>query len=833
MTEPTLPQEGDRRRSGTLILLAALAVVLVLAFSLWNVATSYRTALADTQANADNLARAFANHVSRSVSETRRIVDSITRDIANQDGNTDAPESILHQLLVDWSADAPQLQGLVIINETGTLVAGSLNLPEQRVDVSDREYFTWHRDNADRSLRVGDVTRSRVTQEWFISATSRIVDSEGRFRGVVVAALAPEYFADFHASVVLPGASFVELVNQDGEVLARSPMDDRELGVPSELVAGHRTGAMSAPESLDQGTFLVAEHAINKLPMAIKVAIDRDASIMHWRNLARNHGIFTIVGVAILLLLLRALRQRTRRLESSEADFRRLAEERDLVLSSIPDAVIVTDASGMTVSYNPAAKDVFGASVDSVPSEERSRHFGLFLPDGSGYYPSAELPLARAIRGESVDDVEILIRNESVPEGLRFLISARPIMRSDGGIEGGLLVCRNVTALRDAEQRLIQAQKMDVIGQLTGGIAHDFNNLLTVIVGNSEVIAERANDQTTRELALMTNRAAQRGAELTHRLLAFARRQPLIPEPVDVRKLLVDMEGLLRRVVKEDIDIRLVLADDLGIAFIDQAQLESALLNLTVNARDAMSNGGRLTIEASNVVLDESYAERDSEVVPGSYVLIAVSDTGIGISAADMDRVFDPFFTTKPVGKGTGLGLSMVYGFIKQSRGHIGIYSESGSGTTVRLYLPRADIVAVEKPNWEAPPDPLLASAVILVVEDDELVREHVEMQLSHLGYQVISASDGIKALDVLRRDIPIDLLFTDVIMPGGMDGRELANRAGELRPGLRVLFTSGYTENSIVHHGRLDAGVELLQKPYRRADLERKIRDALTRTQE
>jgi CheY-like chemotaxis protein len=326
-------------------------------------------------------------------------------------------------------------------------------------------------------------------------------------------------------------------------------------------------------------------------------------------------------------------------------------------------------------------------------------------------------------------------------------------------------------------------------------------------------------------IAKLIDEAAGRGAELTKHLLAFARRQPLQPRNVDVNTLVLDTARLLRPTLGEHIEIESMLGNDTEPAHIDPSQLSTALLNLAVNARDAMTDGGKLTLETSNVVLDEAYAQNNPGAQPGAYVMIAVSDTGTGIPASVRDKVFEPFFTTKDVGKGTGLGLSMVYGFVKQSNGHIKIYTEEGYGTTIKLYLPRADTQAEMLPATETIKG---GTETILVVEDDAMVRGFVVTQLRSLGYRTCAAASGAAALTEVDSGASFDLLFTDVIMPGGMNGRQLADAVLQRRPGIKVLYTSGYTENAIVHHGRLDAGVFLLPKPYRKSELARMVRAAL-----
>ena len=402
-----------------------------------------------------------------------------------------------------------------------------------------------------------------------------------------------------------------------------------------------------------------------------------------------------------------------------------------------------------------------------------------------------------------------------------------PLADSKGWYTHWVAVERDVTERKRTAELLRQSQRLESVGQLTGGVAHDFNNLLTVILGNAELLQEQVLGSGQTTLAEMIVTAAQRGADLTQRLLAFARRQPLDPKTVDVNRLAADMEPMLRRTLGEHIEIELSRGGGLWHALVDASQLENALLNLCLNARDAMPSGGRLTIETANVHLGQDYADQHVEVKPGQYVMLAVSDTGAGIPKDILRRIFDPFFTTKSPGKGTGLGLAMVYGFVKQTGGHVAAYSEVAEGTTVKLYLPRA---RVEIAHDEAPRPAAVqtgGSEYILLVEDDDLVRQYASGLLKSLGYRVHSVSDGARALEILRSQDPIDLLFTDVVMPG-ISGRKLAEEASKLRPDLPVLYTSGYTENAIVHHGRLDPGVHLLSKPYRREELARKVRVAL-----
>jgi PAS domain S-box-containing protein len=501
----------------------------------------------------------------------------------------------------------------------------------------------------------------------------------------------------------------------------------------------------------------------------------------------------------------------------------RESEERFRLVASITnDLILDCDLKSGTVwwneglfqnfGYDPVS---FGTDLDTwtariVPTDQKRVADGigsLVGPDGSKWRDEYRIVRADGRTAVVVDN--------------------RTVIRDEHGTAVRMLgSITDVTDRHDLDDRLRQSQKLEAVGQLTGGVAHDFNNLLTVILGNAEILTENlTHDHKLRLLAEMTALAAERGAELTKRLLAFARRQALEPKAVDINKLLSGMDSLLRRTSSEDIEIEVVHAGGLWSAMIDPGQLESAVLNLVVNAQHAMQGGGCLTIETANASLDDAYANENEEVTSGQYVMVSISDTGTGMDAETLQRAFEPFFTTKEVGKGSGLGLSMVYGFIKQSNGHVKLYSEVGQGTTVKLYLPRAtsktDLTIT--PRVAEPTS--TGSETILLVEDDNLVREYATAMVSGLGYRVIGARNGPEALDVLRQIGDIDLLFTDVVMPGGLNGRKLAEKARELHPNMAVLFTSGYTENAIVHHGRLDRGLNLLSKPYRRQDLAAKLR--------
>jgi PAS domain S-box-containing protein len=504
--------------------------------------------------------------------------------------------------------------------------------------------------------------------------------------------------------------------------------------------------------------------------------------------------------------------------KQSREKLRRETEERQRIFETSQDLILVTDGFGNFIQVSPSVKDILGFSPDDMIGHSATE----FIHPDDLERTRQEMRAARhghikrsfEARYYHYDGHEVTLNwvgNWSEPVKRHFFIG------------------RDLTDKQAAEAQFRQVQKMDSIGQLTGGVAHDFNNVLTVITGTIGILADAVADRP--ELAAITkliDDAAERGAQLTKHLLAFARKQPLQPREIDVNALALEAAKLLHPTLGEQITILPQLTEDAWPALVDPGQLSTAILNLALNARDAMPDGGTLVLETRNIFLDDGYASMNPDVAAGNYVMIAVSDTGTGIPAALIERVFDPFFTTKEVGKGTGLGLSMVFGFVKQSGGHIKIYSEEGHGTSVKIYLPRS--TGVQETEYEALQNVPIAGGNerILVVEDDALVRQYVMTQVKSLGYTALEAANAAEALVIIDADKDIDLLFTDVIMPGNMNGRQLADEAARRRPELKTLFTSGYTENAIVHHGRLDSGVLLLAKPYRKSELAKMLRTAL-----
>lgn len=543
---------------------------------------------------------------------------------------------------------------------------------------------------------------------------------------------------------------------------------------------------------------------------------------------------------------------------ASEARYRHL-------LDAAPDAIVVVDEAATIVLVNAQAEDLFGYSRDELigqPIEilvpdamhgQHRQHRTEFLANPSVRPMGSQLELFGKRKGGRMVPVEISLSPIHTPEGLYVSAAIRDsterrmvqaaLRNARDGLEqrvrertselerANVALQSEMEDRRQAEQALYQAQKMEAVGQLTGGVAHDFNNLLTVVMGNLNMLARHLkDDEFAAELISSATKAVQRGANLNRTLLAFSRRQRLTPVAVSLNELVEGMVDMLRRTIGETVHIEIRGGSELPPALADPAQLEAALLNLAVNARDAMGEGGTLTIETAAVTLDAHYAAREADVLPGRYVMLAVSDTGTGMSPEVVSRAFEPFFTTKETGKGSGLGLAMVYGFAKQSGGHVKIYSEPGMGTTIKLFLPEVDCrgnrcaAPADVPQTTQP----TGSETILVVEDEADVRRLACRVLAELGYRVLEAGNGRAALEIVEAEPAISLLFTDVVLPGGMNGPVLASKAKAIRPDLQVLYTSGYTGNAIQQLEALATEVRLITKPYAIDALAIQVRNAI-----
>lgn len=502
----------------------------------------------------------------------------------------------------------------------------------------------------------------------------------------------------------------------------------------------------------------------------------------------------------------------------------------DTVLENIQEGIVACDAEGYLSLFNSAARSFHGLDKKSIPPEEWGEHYDLFQADGETPLEKEQIPLFRAFKGERVENAEMVIAPKGLPP--RHIVAKGQALFDDNNNKLGAVVSmQDVTQQRIAEAQFRQAQKMEAVGQLTGGMAHDFNNLLTVILGNLQLLEGAFNaDEKNARRAKSAADAAQKGAQLTKRLLAFSRKQALETEVLNVNDLVFGLEDMLGRTLGEMIDLEITIDENLWLVDLDKNQLETAILNLCVNARDAMGGAGKLTIETKNVTFTKKPENTKYNMQVGDFVLIEVTDTGTGIEKSALEKVFEPFFTTKEVGEGTGLGLSMVYGFTKQSDGHVYIYSEVGIGTSVKMYFPRSGALMTGS-DLETDVDTKNVGGRerILVVEDDEDVRAISTAMLEDLGYDVCEAENGVSALQLLQTsEQSFDLLFTDIVMPGGISGPQLATKAIALFPTLKVLFTSGFSEAAVLRDNEISQSKNLISKPFQLDDLAKMVRAQL-----
>lgn len=615
---------------------------------------------------------------------------------------------------------------------------------------------------------------------------------------------------------------------EDGKIVYVNPVFLEVFRISAEAL--RKRGAHSLYVSLQArdrvAQILAAEGRVHELPVQMRRA---DNTVFNTRMWAARTRFDNEDAVQYWMTDITELANGTPTADEREVARRELAEAQlrthesmfQSVFANIPISLTTKGRDGRYIHINPQFARWVGRDIDEIVGQTAT---ALFDTATARNIAAAD---ARVFVSGTALTREFDVTRQDGQK--RHLLEVKfPIRAIDGSIEMVGVAMIDLTAQKQMENELHQSQKMEAIGQLTGGVAHDFNNMLSVVLGNMELIEELLDpSDALYPLVEAAIRGAERGAALNRQLLSFSRLAFLAPKAINLNEQVRGLVDMLQRVLGETIEIQAVPAENLWLCIADPTQVEAALLNLAVNARDAMPDGGRLTIETANVALDADYAATQTEVTPGEYVMLAVSDTGVGIPLDIRKRVFEPFFTTKAVNKGTGLGLSMVFGFAKQSGGHAAIYSEVGKGTTVKLYLPRT-IEPKSEADEPAEAMPPAKDETVLVVEDDAAVRRIAVTLLTDLGYVVLEACDGETAIAVSTNAPRIDLLLTDVVLPGGMNGPRVSTAVHQLHPGIRTLFMSGYTQNAIIHHGRLDDGVVVLQKPFRKAELAQRVREAL-----
>jgi PAS domain S-box-containing protein len=812
---------GGRRMSRPILLFVAFAALTatILAGPLWHVR---QHALSSGAKLVSSFAQLMDEQSTRTIQNIDQTLVFIAAQLDKVSGSGPDRTSAMSAELAKFIKDRPFLTAIWILDDRGRTVFASddANLG---LDRSDHPYFHHHRDNARSGFYFGIPRRSTETGQWYIPATVPMRRSDGTLAGVVVGAVDPRYF-DRAWTIDDENASYaLGLLRTDGYLLMRSPFEAKVLGLAlrdtpalASIRRGIGTGSYQVVSVVDGQHRLISFRQLNAYPsLFVLVGVSVDHLLGDWYRNVIGVGVGWLIAMSALGTVgYRLMRESASRL-SAEKRYRLLFDANPY------SAFVVDQTTSRIMAVNDAAVRRYGWSrqefLQMSPADVRlednaaARKIAMESP---GLITSGH---KHRRKDGSIIDVELAM------QPIEF-----------GGRPAVLVLANDVTertriesARQSAEAQLRQAQKMEAVGQLTGGIAHDFNNILTVILANSDaLLKEEAGPEISHRLTEIST-AVQRAADLTRQLLAFSRKQPLKPQSTDINGLVITTSKLLLRALGEQIELSSSLSANLWRVNVDRAQLETALVNLCINARDAMPSGGKLVLETRNVTLDSDYCASHPDAEPGDYAMLAVTDTGTGIPAADLPRIFEPFFTTKEVGKGTGLGLSMVYGFIKQSRGHVGVYSEPGRGTAFRLYLPRHDA----HEQAEECKEHVIAGGTerILVVEDDPQVRNNVVRMVKGLGYQVTEASSGAEALAACEvASVPFELLLTEVVMPGGMSGKVVADVVTRLSPHTKVVFMSGYTQDAITRQGELGPDVLLLNKPFRQADLARMLREAL-----
>lgn len=785
-----------------------------------------------------NLAKILDEHTDRSVNTVDIILRDLTRLINLKLSSQVMSDTDLLRAMNKESSLSPLIRALFFVGPDGFIrqsTGNPPNGPPPAINLADREYFKGHLRGPDVGLHISAPVLSKTTRDYFIPFSRAVRSRTGKLLGVIVAAVSPEYFRDIYHEIDIGEGGTLVVALTTGDLLARVPYTETENRPLSAEEVSFRTRLSTSPN----GTYIAAgiEDGIERIVSyrtlvgyPIVVAVGLSVKDLLWPvhiEVIHETLLTTLFILSICVLSYALIRQLRRRDQLSTTVISGESRFRALFASNPIPMWVYCSRSLRFLEVNAAAIETYGYSRDQFlqmtvsdirPSEDIPR----FLEHLANRQPS----------GMKLGEWRHRLRNGKV---IDVEIAGHPITFGDK--QAVLVATIDISARKAAEALLRQSQKMEAIGQLTGGIAHDFNNRLAAILGNLELLADKLREDPQKlQLVSSALRSTLRGAELTHRLLAFSRMQSLQPELVDINELITQTADLLRRTLVESIQIEILLTDRLWMTLIDPAQLEDAVLNLALNSRDAMPLGGRLTIKTANVTLWHEQTEANEDVAPGCYVMIAVTDTGHGIAKENIDKIFEPFFTTKDRGKGTGLGMSMVYGFVKQSGGHVDVYSEVGHGATVRMYFPKASdddtrtraSEDVRKIGNSLPSDAAVGGEEILVVEDDPEVRQAVGKILEDLGYIVHLAEDGRSGLTLLDQHPDIRLMITDVELPGGMRGPEVVQRARQVRHNLKFLYMSGYAKKPAVSDKQIDDGVALINKPFQKTTFTKLVRATL-----
>jgi signal transduction histidine kinase len=743
-------------------------------------------------------------------------------------GGPEAAANVWDPALTSAVAGMTSVGSISVTNANGTIRHSTIS---SLVGASRKDDFLFNQlaNNPNAGIVADKPFQSRIDQRIIIPIGRRLTAADGSFQGIVVATLIPAAFRNFYQSVDIGTDGIVWVTHSTGQLFFReqsleSANADKTTSLPISLLQSNSRGVIDVPLKSGGPNYITAWRALDEPPIIVAVSLNKSEALRIWRRDAWwSLGLTIIVALVITsasLLLLRQLGLR----EAVESSLLKRDQELIAAQRIAGFGVARFDSQNFRAEVAPQFSRMLGlpAATTEITIEQVLQR--LIESDQPVFRQAFE----SCVESGKPWQLEVQLKLDDGTERIMWTEGGKHA-DEDAKDSDVLAIFHDVTEHRLAEQRSNQSERLAAIGRLTGGVAHDFNNILTVIIGRSGLLlAQLAPDSPDKTSIEEIDRAAQRAAGLTRQLLAFSRKQILQAKVMDLNTVVTDIESMIRRLIGEDIQLVLNLEPSLGQIKGDQGQLEQVLMNLAVNSRDAMPLGGMLIIETNNVSLDENYARNHITVEAGNFVLLAVSDTGMGMEKDVQEHIFEPFFSTKPAGKGTGLGLSTVYGIIKQSGGNIWVYSEPGKGTTFKIYLPRIGEAPQAKSSEERVAPPVRGSETILLVEDEDSLRHLARDVLEMNGYRVIDAPNGSSALELYnQQDDRVHLLLTDVVMPG-MSGRELAERATQLDPELKVIYMSGYTDDTVVLHAVFDEGIDFIQKPFSPDSLAEKVRVVL-----
>jgi PAS domain S-box-containing protein len=821
----------------------------------------------------------IASEVDYQLNSLAVFLSGLSRALSTDPADASANDAKLRRVKAEWPSHLGKVSNVLLFEPDGRNIGTSMEGEVSRIEVGDRDFFKSVLAGA--PIAIGEPVKGRTTGRWVFTLARPIHDDDGKVRAVLVTGIDAVNFQDALDLRHLPTGSVVRIVSKAGALVARSIDAESRIG---QVVKPFRLGDVANVEWADGVTRLTASTPTSLVPWSVSVGfppdyvtesikkrltwggafgaaallttlalawflatrlsrplreLTADAQALAAGNLSHRTCVDASGEVGVLASTFNAmassleqrhkdleLMQKAARIEAAERkrvqDLERQAKETlEAIIDASPAGVVCIDTDRNVTLWSRTAEQIYGYTAQEALGEQIR-----ILPAGKAEESAALFQ--RAIRGEVVRHVEVQ-RQRKDGTLVDIDLSAAPMHGPDGSVRGIVWTHHDVSQRKETERQLVQAQKMDAIGQLTGGIAHDLNNLLLVIIGNLDLLHEKlAADSSNEELIKASIDAATSGATLANGLLGFARKQALQPETIDTKALVLDHVAFLKRAIGPNIEVKTELSEDTFPVYADPTQLKCALMNLIVNARDAMPSGGTLTVRTYNAALDET--STDVSLPRADCAVIEVCDSGIGISPDNLQRIFEPFFTTKEVGKGTGLGLSMVFGFFQQSKGKVIVTSEVGRGTTFRAYLPRTEGQVQLQSSSAEPHAEMKGRERILVVDDDDMVRAIVLKHLTALGYDTIQATSASEALNIVERGETFDLLFTDMVMPGSMSGLDLADAVRAKRPDVKVLLTSGYPDLKERHDSFMDFA--LIKKPYRRPDLQAAIRALLDNKQ-